>query len=69
MERREMLADGLRCLAQVLPAMITTAGSLGFCSVGRLELISAIRLPAFRLRLKRWLNKPQPITKGGRKME
>jgi hypothetical protein len=30
LERREMLADGLRCLAQVLPAMIATAGSLGF---------------------------------------
>jgi hypothetical protein len=30
MERRAMLADGLRCLAQVLPAMVATAGSLGF---------------------------------------
>ena len=30
MERREMLADGFRYLAQVLPAMIATAGSLGF---------------------------------------
>ena len=30
MERREMLADGFRCLARVLPAMIATAGSLGF---------------------------------------
>jgi hypothetical protein len=30
MERRAMLADGLRCLAQVLPTMIATAGSLGF---------------------------------------
>ena len=30
MERREMLADGFRCLAQVLPAMMAAAGSLGF---------------------------------------
>ena len=30
MKRREMLADGFRCLAQVLPTMIATAGSLGF---------------------------------------
>ena len=30
MKRREMLTDGFRCLAQVLPAMIATAGSLGF---------------------------------------
>lgn len=30
MDRREMLADGFRCLAQVLPAMVATAGSLGF---------------------------------------
>ena len=29
MERREMLADGLRYLARMLPAMFATAGSLG----------------------------------------
>jgi hypothetical protein len=30
MERREMLADGFRYLARTLPAMVATAGSLGF---------------------------------------
>jgi hypothetical protein len=30
MERREVLADGFRYLARVLPTMIATAGSLGF---------------------------------------
>jgi hypothetical protein len=30
MKRREMLVDGFRGLAQVLPVMIGTAGSLGF---------------------------------------
>jgi hypothetical protein len=29
MNRRDMLTDGLRCLAQVLPTVIATAGSLG----------------------------------------
>jgi hypothetical protein len=28
MDRREMLADGFRYLARVLPAMVATAGSL-----------------------------------------
>ena len=30
LDRREMLADGFRYLARTLPAMIATAGSLGF---------------------------------------
>lgn len=30
MDRREMLANGCRYLARVLPAMVATAGSLGF---------------------------------------
>ena len=30
MKRREMLADGFRYLARTLPAMVATAGSLGF---------------------------------------
>jgi len=30
MKRREMLADGFRYLARALPAMVATAGSLGF---------------------------------------
>ena len=29
MNRRDLFGEGLRCLAQVLPAMVATAGSLG----------------------------------------
>ena len=30
MNRRDLVADGFRYLARVLPAMVATAGSLGF---------------------------------------
>ena len=29
MNRRELVTEGLRCLAQVLPTVVATAGSLG----------------------------------------
>jgi hypothetical protein len=49
MERRELLADGLRCLVRLLPAMVATAGSLGILlrrPVGSVEDHPAACFPA-----------------------
>jgi len=58
MERREMLGDGLRYLARMLPAMVATAGSLGFLFRRPVEAVVDHRAACFPAQTEEVVQQP-----------